>query len=60
MYEPPLTLQGLAPTLDAPGVDLLENMLRFDPAKRITASEAMKHPYFDDLNPVIKEVGIQK
>src|ERR1700748_1110987 len=27
-------------------VDLLERMLQFDPSKRITAAEALMHPYF--------------
>ncbi|SRR6266702_8894375 len=27
-------------------IDLLERLLQFDPAKRITAAEALQHPYF--------------
>ena len=30
-------------------LDLLEKMLKFDPDKRITVDQAMKHKYFDDL-----------
>jgi p38 MAP kinase len=30
-------------------IDLLEKMLRFNPEKRITAAEALSHPYFADL-----------
>jgi len=29
-------------------VNLLQEMLRFDPAKRITVEEALKHPYLDE------------
>ena len=29
------------------GLDLLKGMLHFDPRKRITASDALKHPYFN-------------
>ena len=36
----------LVPTLCSDGVDLLSKMLVYDPAKRITAREAMAHPYF--------------
>eukprot|EP00112_Aurelia_sp_Birch-Aquarium-sp1_P012480 Seg2624.6 transcript_id=Seg2624.6/GoldUCD/mRNA.D3Y31 product="Dual specificity protein kinase CLK2" protein_id=Seg2624.6/GoldUCD/D3Y31 len=30
-------------------IDLLENLLRYDPDERLTAREALKHPFFDDL-----------
>ncbi|OII75416.1 uncharacterized protein cubi_01937 [Cryptosporidium ubiquitum] len=35
------------------GIDLLSNMLCFDPNKRISARDAMDHPYFKDLDPHI-------
>lgn len=35
---------------DAAAVDLLKQMLQYDPAKRISAKAAMEHPYFDDLD----------
>ena len=31
------------------GQDLLEKMLIYEPQKRITADEAIKHPYFNDI-----------
>lgn len=31
---------------DPNGLDLLSHLLRWDPAERITAAEALKHPYF--------------
>ena len=40
-------LQGLAG--DPQGLELLELCLCYDPAKRISAADAMKHPYFDDI-----------
>jgi cyclin-dependent kinase len=40
---------SLVPTLDASGVDLLNRMLQYDPAKRITAQKALEHPFFYDL-----------
>ncbi|RMX70274.1 hypothetical protein DD238_000070 [Peronospora effusa] len=42
VYPTPDTLAHLVPTLDEDGVDLLEQMLQYDPAKRITAADAMK------------------
>jgi len=32
------------------GIKLLEEMLVYDPAKRISAKKALSHPYFDDLD----------
>lgn len=43
-------LPRLYPQLDAAGVDLLNRMLTFDPTKRISAKDAMKHPWFNDLD----------
>lgn len=36
--------------LDPQGLDLLSQMLIYNPAKRITADKARNHPYFNDLN----------
>lgn len=38
------------PTLDADGVDLLSQMLSYDPSKRISAKRSLVHPYFNDDN----------
>lgn len=43
----PNALTRVVPELDADGVDLLTRMLIYDPSKRITAKEALRHPYFD-------------
>uniref|UniRef100_A0A7S3VUG5 cyclin-dependent kinase n=1 Tax=Dunaliella tertiolecta TaxID=3047 RepID=A0A7S3VUG5_DUNTE len=50
----PQDLSRIFPTLEPEGVDLLKRMIEYDPAKRISAKEALKHPYFDD--PMIREV----
>ncbi|ETO18681.1 casein kinase II [Reticulomyxa filosa] len=34
-------------------IDLLEKMLRFDPNERLTAREAMQHPYFKKVREKI-------
>lgn len=38
---------NLIPGLDNFGQDLLENMLVYDPAGRISAKQACMHPYFE-------------
>lgn len=37
------------PNLCAQGVDLLSKLVVFDPYQRLTAEEALRHPYFDDV-----------
>lgn len=49
-YPPPQNgFAGLVPTLDATGVDLLAKMMQYDPARRVTAHDALKHPFFYDV-----------
>jgi len=46
----PQRLEEHVPTLCANGVELLKRMLTYDPARRITAKEALNHPYFSDFD----------
>lgn len=49
-YPPPKNgLAGLVPTLPPAGVDLLSRMLQYDPGRRITASQALQHVFFQDM-----------
>lgn len=43
-------LKESVPQLCDDGMDLLEKMLIYDPAKRISAKAALNHPYFDALD----------
>ncbi|PVU97434.1 hypothetical protein BB561_000530 [Smittium simulii] len=45
----PKSLAELLPNLCTDGIDLLEKMLIYDPSHRITAKQAMQHPYFKDV-----------
>ncbi|KAJ3329130.1 Cyclin-dependent kinase catalytic subunit [Gonapodya sp. JEL0774] len=42
-------LSEFVKTLDANGLDLLEQLLTYDPAKRISARRALLHPYFQNM-----------
>jgi len=46
----PTSFQQLLPNADAHAINLLELILQVDPAKRLSAAEAMEHPYFDSLH----------
>ena len=46
--------------LDDVGFDLLMKFLQIDPDKRISAEEALKHPYFDDLDETTKELYVNE
>ena len=39
----------IAPRLDPNGIDLLRQMLRYEPARRISAKAALTHPYFEGV-----------
>lgn len=46
---PPQDMSAYLPMIDRHGLDLLMQMLVYDPDKRITAKNALKHVYFQDL-----------
>ncbi|XP_066285344.1 cyclin-dependent kinase 17-like isoform X13 [Branchiostoma lanceolatum] len=54
-YEPE-PLVNLAPRLDADGQDLASKLLQYEAKWRISAEEAMKHPYFNTLGPRIHKL----
>jgi negative regulator of PHO system len=49
-YFPPQPLGVLFPQLDAVGLDLLQSLLQCQPNKRISAKDALKHPFFHDIS----------
>ena len=49
-------LKELLKNLDDEGIDLLQKFLQLEPDKRISAEEALKHPFFDDTISVMKKI----
>ena len=43
-------IQAYNKNIDSVGLDLLSKMVQPDPSKRISAKQALMHPYFSDLN----------
>mmetsp|Transcript_12478 Transcript_12478/g.35046 ORF Transcript_12478/g.35046 Transcript_12478/m.35046 type:complete len:315 (-) Transcript_12478:369-1313(-) len=43
-------LSKLFSDLEPAGIDLIQQMLQYNNSKRISAKEALNHPYFDDLD----------
>ena len=62
LYKPdypqyqPQSLAKMVPGLDELGIDLLDQMLKCNPAERITAKDAMLHPFLKDVDPAIKNM----
>ncbi|KAJ1341100.1 hypothetical protein BSLG_004302 [Batrachochytrium salamandrivorans] len=46
----PQPFSEIVPNLDMDGLDLLQRMLAYDPAARISAKKAINHPYFKDVD----------
>ncbi|CDH50777.1 cyclin-dependent protein kinase [Lichtheimia corymbifera JMRC:FSU:9682] len=46
---PPQRINTILPNVDACGLDLLSRMLQYQPQLRISAKEALNHPYFNEV-----------
>eukprot|EP01112_Ceratiomyxa_fruticulosa_P023498 TRINITY_DN8_c0_g1_i1.p1 TRINITY_DN8_c0_g1~~TRINITY_DN8_c0_g1_i1.p1 ORF type:complete len:300 (-),score=58.10 TRINITY_DN8_c0_g1_i1:217-1116(-) len=49
----PQPLSKAVPNLCAQGLDLLNQMLSYEPSKRISAKAALEHPWFNDLEKTL-------
>ena len=49
-------IKNYVSNLDAEGIDLLLKCIQLEPEKRISAEEALKHPFFDDIIPLMKKI----
>jgi len=54
--HPEDNLSKFVPKLDQEGLELLISMLQLDPEKRVSANEALNHPYFNDLQKSTKDL----
>ena len=43
------------PGIEPDALDLIKKLLEYDPEKRLSASQALKHPYFKDLHEESEE-----
>lgn len=47
-----LEFSKFLPDIEEDALDLLKKLLCYDPAQRLSALEAMRHPYFKNLSPL--------
>lgn len=57
LYSAPSSVVVLVPNIDDDGADLLTALLTYDPAHRITAQDARRHRYFNDVPESLRRVG---
>ncbi|GES83036.1 protein serine/threonine kinase [Rhizophagus clarus] len=44
-----IPLESLLPKLDSSGIDLLSQLIKYQPEKRLSAEDALQHPYFEEI-----------
>ncbi|KAK8762951.1 hypothetical protein V5799_034438 [Amblyomma americanum] len=54
LYHPTTSFAQVVPKLSCRGRDLLQKLLVCNPVMRVSADEAMQHPYFSDLPSSIR------
>lgn len=55
----PVPLSAVVPQANADGLDLISALLRWDPAKRLTARDALRHPFVSSMLPLLRYVPLR-
>ena len=58
--QSPIDLEDKYPATDPRGLEILRKMLEFSPIKRLTAEQALRDPYFDDIRIPEQELFDEK
>jgi len=56
----PVPIHKICPRLDQAGLDLLSKSMKIDPKKRITAKQALEHPWFDEVRDDLEKTYYNK
>ena len=57
-YRPPKAWRSVFPNASGAAIDLLQRLLVFDASKRLTAAEALEHPYLRDLKTPVCDMKV--
>ena len=57
-YRPPKAWRSVFPNASGAAIDLLQRLLVFDASKRLTAAEALDHPYLRDLKTPVSDMNV--
>jgi len=51
-----MSLATIFPALNSDGLDLLEKLLKYQPSERMSAKNALEHPFFKDISENLRKL----